>query len=366
MWNVRPCRGCWRCPAHVACAAGSVPSPPSRRRGACLRTEEERRGVRRTDEEALRLPKAQQSIGRGEPLGGYRRHGRPEARRPQRGEPPARGQAGRHRWWAASGRGRGTGRGPAGRRGHGRGRRGPPHGPHGGRGVGGRLRPRQRAGLLPGQDQRLRHAGRRWPEQGGGRRRKARPGRTRCLPGRSRVAGVGQRDGGRQEERRPLPRPAGDFRSASALGGPGRRHDRRAHPCRDRGPQGHGEDSPAAEEQEATPEHAEADAPEPPDTVIPAAPVVQAGNQIVEGAGRAHVSGSSPSGAHRQAPRRCTVSPVCNAPLRGWCAADTGGSSSLAPSVATCWIVVKYFSHFPPLSAPTDGHATIAPSASGP
>ena len=43
MWDVRPCRGCWRCPAHVACAAGSVPSPPRaaveraygpRRRGA--------------------------------------------------------------------------------------------------------------------------------------------------------------------------------------------------------------------------------------------------------------------------------------------------------------------------------------------
>ena len=52
----------------------------------------------------------------------------------------------------------------------------------------------------------------------------------------------------------------------------------------------------AAEEQEATPEHAEAGAPEPPDAVIPAAPVVQAGHQIVEGAGRAHVSGSSPAG----------------------------------------------------------------------
>ena len=52
--------------------------------------------------------------------------------------------------------------------------------------------------------------GRRWPAQGGGRRRKARPGRTRRLPGRSRVAGVWQRDAGRQEERRPLPWPAGD------------------------------------------------------------------------------------------------------------------------------------------------------------
>ena len=268
-----PCRGCWRCPAHVARAAGRRSASPSRRRGAvavvvarpcggrpasqairarhahgaCLRTEEERRGFRRTDEEALRLPKARRAIGRGEPLGGDRRHGRPEARRPQRGEPPARGQAGRNRWRAASGRGRGTGRGPAGRRGHGRGRRGRPHGPQGGRGVGERPRPRQRAGLLPGQGQRPRHVGRRrrGPEQGGGRRRKARPGRTRRLPGRSRVAGVGQRDAGRQEERRPLPWPAGDPGSSSALGGHGRRHDRRAHPCRDRGPQGHGEGPPS-------------------------------------------------------------------------------------------------------------------------
>ena len=59
--------------------------------GACLRTEEERRGFRRTDEEALRLPKARRAIGRGEPLGEDRRHGLPEARRPQRGEPPACG-----------------------------------------------------------------------------------------------------------------------------------------------------------------------------------------------------------------------------------------------------------------------------------
>ena len=319
-----PHRGCWRCPAHGACAAGRRSASPSRRcravavvvacpcggrpasralrashtQGACLRTEEERRGVRRTDEEALRLPKARPAIGRGKPLGEDRWHGRPEARRPQRGGPPAHGQAGRHRWRAASGRGRGTGRGPAGRRSHGRGRRGRPHGPQGGRGVGERPRPRQRAGLLPGQDQRLRQVGRRRcrPAQGRGRRCKARPGRTRRLPGRSRVAGVWQLDAGREEERRPLPWPSGDPVFSSVLGGHGRRHDRRARPCRDRGAQGHGECPPAAEEQEATPEYAEAGAPEPPDAVIPAAPVVQAGHQIVEGAGRAHVSGSSPAG----------------------------------------------------------------------
>ena len=166
--DVMPRRGCWRCPAHVVRAAGRRSASPSRRRGAvavvvarpcggqpasrairvshahgaCLRTEEERHGLRRTDEEALRLPKARRAIGRGEPLGGDKRHGRPEARRPQRGEPPACGQAGRNRWRAASGRGRGTGRGPAGRRGHERGRRGRPHGPQGGRGVGERPRPR--------------------------------------------------------------------------------------------------------------------------------------------------------------------------------------------------------------------------------
>ena len=34
MWDVMPCRGCWRCPAHVARAAGRRSASPSRRRGA--------------------------------------------------------------------------------------------------------------------------------------------------------------------------------------------------------------------------------------------------------------------------------------------------------------------------------------------
>ena len=68
-------------------------------------------------------------------------------------------------------------------------------------------------------------------------------------------------------------------------------------------------------------------------------------------------------GAHRQGAPQVHGLPVCNAPLRGWCAADTGVSSSPAPYVATCWVVVKYFSRFSPPSAPTDAQATIATGA---
>ena len=50
-----------------------------------------------------------------------------------------------------------------------------------------------------------------------------------------------------------------------------------------RGPQGRGQGDPAAEEEEPTPDQAEAGAPEPPHAVIPSAPVVQEGHNRVEG-----------------------------------------------------------------------------------
>ena len=135
-------------------------------------------------------------------------------------------------------------------------------------------------------------------------------------------------------------------------GGRGRRHDRRAHPCRDRDPQGHGEGPPSAEEQEATPEHAEAGAPEPPDAVIPSAPVVQAGHQIVEGAGRAHVSGSSPAGGAQAGRPKVARSPGLPRTAAG---VVRGGHRGFLVSGSLCSNLLGrcqvFFSFFPSLCA---------------
>ena len=272
--------------------------------------------------------------------------GLPEARLPQRGEPPARGQAGLHRWWATSGRGRGTGRGPAGRRGYGRCRRGCPHGRQGGQEVGGRPWPRQRAwdparpGPAPsacGQAPARARAGWGTPPQG--------PSRTDTAPARAvacrRRGAAGRRRPGRSggPSHGPLEIPGPPAPSAGTAGAmtAGRASAGiEARRATGRVPRG-------AEEQEATPEHAEAGAPEPPDAIIPAAPVVQAGHEIVEErAGRMSRARLQQGGTGR-APRSCTVSPVCHALLRGWCAADTGVSSSPALYVGPCWVVLSIF-----------------------
>ena len=287
-------------PPHPRAAEGRSRSswqPSWHAHGACLRTEEERHGFQRTDEEALRLPKARRAIGRGEPLGGDKRHGRPEARRRSAGSlRPAVRRAGT-----------GGGRRPAGAAGQDE----VPQDAAATGGAGGVARTGRRGGVglasAPGLASALGSCPGRasalgmWTGAGAGQSRvgdaASRPvpdGHGACQGGRvSQAWGSGTPDARRSggPSRGPLaipgpPAPSAGTAGATTAGrtpaGPRPAGTRGGSPKR-RGAGGH-------------PRARRGRCPEPPDAVIPSAPVVQAGHQIVEGAGRAHVSGSSPAG----------------------------------------------------------------------
>ena len=141
-----------------------------------------------------------------------------------------------------------------------------------------------------------------WGTRGRRRRRASTP--------RAKAAASGRRgpDAPQAPGRQGAPRAAP---VCTARSGGRRGHHRRGDRCRlGREPGGQAEGHPPADEEEAEPEQGEAGAPETPGTVMPSAPLVQAGRDIVKRGGGSHGSCSSLwVGAHARGPRCCPVSP---------------------------------------------------------
>jgi hypothetical protein len=273
----------------------------------------------RADSPSLGLRKSGGPIVRHGPLGEYGPHRALGASRPPGPRPPSLGQPDVPGLRASHGVARGTGRGPAGGRGHALQGAVPALRQDWGPGAGERPHRLQGQRSPPGLGQLPRRARgrRRVPGQRGERESEDVDGRARHAPRRPRLAGVVLRRPRLQEDGAPPEGLPGEHACPGRPGGRRGHHDWGNRPRRGRGLRGQAEGDPPADEEEPAPEQAEAGAPETPGPVMPSAPLVQESRDVVErGRGSHGLCSSQGVGAYANGSLRGPVSPADDASLR--------------------------------------------------